>query len=359
MDIRAFTYFIAVADELHFGRAAKKLHISQPGLSQAIKGMEREIGAPLFHRSRQLVALTAIGEELLPEARRLVAHAEEVNDFAHDMVHRHHATLLLAHTASAGLGPAHELTAAFRSLRPHITVRSSAGFSSFNLERVRTRRVDVAFVRPPVDLGQDLGLLGVAREEVLVALPPGHPMAGRHTVRFADVAAEPLVYFSRESGGLWESIIEAVYPAGLSPQIVREEPDEAHMLMAVAQGHGMTLVTREAVALLDVPGVTLRPLEGAPTVPLALVWRKDNTKSALADFLSFVADATDQRSPSARREQRAPAAPARRRHTTQAVRAGVAVAPVPSGPDARISRVQHLALPPALSSSERSIPIGL
>lgn len=357
MDIRAFQYFIAVAEELHFGKAAERLHLSQPGLSQAIKGMERELGTPLFHRSRRLVTLTPIGEELLPRARRLVAHAEEVNGFAHGMADRHHSTLTVAHTASASPGRASELTAAFQSARPRVTLRTSAGFSSINLERVRARAIDVGFVRPPVDPGDDLELLGVGREELLVALPAGHPWADRPAVPFRAVAAEPLVFFPRESGGLWESIIHAVYPAGRTPHITREEPDEAHMLMAVAEGHGITLVTRDSVALLDVPGAVLRELEGRPTVPLALVWRKDNKKSALRTFLSFAAAATDPR----RRDERArgQAAGPRRPHTTQAVRAGASARTEAAEAAPRISRVQHLALPPALSSSERSIPIGL
>jgi DNA-binding transcriptional LysR family regulator len=356
VDIRSIRYFVAVAEELHFRKAAEKLFISQPGLSQAVKSLEKEIGADLFVRSRRGVALSPVGQAFLPKARELLAHAAEVRAFAGRLVDRHHSTLSLAHTRSAGLGPASELTAAFRAAHPSVALRTSSGFSALNLEHVRSGRVDVAFVRPPLGTSEELGCLQVAMEEVLAALPIAHPLAGLDEVPPEKIAGEPLVFFPREAGGLWESMLEAVYGDAGPARISREEPDEAHMLTAVAEGAGITLLTEGSAAVLDVPGVVLRRLAGAPSVPLALVWHRRNDKPALRDFLAFVtaraAGGAQGRSHGHRRTWGH-----RPDQTTHAVRRP-SVAPVPAATRSRISSVQHFALPPAFSSSDRSTPIG-
>ncbi|MFC9126394.1 LysR family transcriptional regulator [Streptomyces sp. NPDC057099] len=291
-DLRSLRYFLAVADELSFGRAAVRLHMTQPGLSQGIKALERRLGMPLFERDRQGVALTAAGRVLVPKARQLLAHAEEFDRFASVLAGRHNGKLTLSYSRSGGIGLASELTSRFRERYPHMTVETATGHTHSNVERIRLRTIDAGFIRPPID-GDDLQCSVIAYDRVVVAVPTGHPLADRPGVSPTELLGEPLVFFPRERSGLWESILGAVYGQGAAPEISRLEPDEAHMLAAVAQGAGITLVTEPSAALLAVPGVVFKPFTVPVAVPMALAWRKDNANAALHTFVSFVNGAVE------------------------------------------------------------------
>ncbi|QPP07361.1 LysR family transcriptional regulator [Streptomyces bathyalis] len=288
MDIRSARYFVAVAEDLHFGRAAKRLHITQPGLSQGVKALEKAIGMQLFERGRQGVALTAEGEALLPEFRELLARADAVDAFVKILAEQFHGSLTVGYTRSAGLGRAFDLISRFRGACPRLRIQTSSASSSSNLEAIRERRLDVGFVRPPLPDDAEVESVSVGREAVLVGLPAGHRLARSAEVRRQDLVGLPLVYFSESAGGLWHSMLSAVYGGHYFPEICREEPDVPHMLAAVAEGAGITLVTEGSVAMLDVPGVELRRLSGSPSVGLDLAWRGDNTNAALRTFVEFV-----------------------------------------------------------------------
>lgn len=288
MEIRSARYFVTVAEELHFGRAAKRLHITQPGLSQGVKALEKAIGMQLFERRRQGVVLTVEGEALLPEFRELLARADAVDAFVKILAEQFHGSLTVGYTRSAGLGRAFDLISRFRGAWPRIRIQSSSASSSGNLDAIRERRLDVGFVRPPLPETAEVESVSLGREAVLVGLPSGHRLARSEEVRRQDLVGLPLVYFSKSAGGLWHSILSAVYRGDYFPDICREEPDVPHMLAAVAEGAGITLVTEGSVAMLDVPGVELRRLSGGPSVGLDLAWRRDNVNRALRTFVEFV-----------------------------------------------------------------------
>jgi DNA-binding transcriptional LysR family regulator len=161
------------------------------------------------------------------------------------------------------------------------------GFSSLNVERIKGRQVDLAFVRPPVDLDDEIWCVTLEHESVVLGVAVTNPLAESMLVNRADLAGEKLVFFSPESGGLWTSVLDAVYGPGQYPEISQIEPDEAHMLAAVAQGAGITLVTESAAAMLTVPGVVIKALAFEATVPLAVAWRRDNRNPALQEFLKM------------------------------------------------------------------------
>lgn len=288
MEIRSARYFVTVAEELHFGRAAKRLHITQPGLSQGVKALEKSVGMQLFERGRHGVTLTVEGEALLPEFRELLARADAVDAFVKILAEQFHGSLTVGYTRSAGLGRAFELISRFRGAWPRIRIQSSSASSSGNLQAIRDRTLDVGFVRPPLPEAAEIESLSVGKEAVLVGLPAGHRLARSEVVRRQDLTGLPLVYFSKSAGGLWHSILSAVYEGRYFPDICREEPDVPHMLAAVAEGAGITLVTEGSVAMLDVPGVELRRLSGSPSVGLDLAWRRDNVNRALRTFVEFV-----------------------------------------------------------------------
>lgn len=311
-ELRGLRYFLAVADELSFSRAADRLHITQPGLSQGIKALERRVGMPLFERDRQRVALTSAGEALLPKARHLLAQAEEFDCFASVLAGRHNGTLTLSYCRSGGIGVASDVTRRFRETYPNITVETSSGHTHPTVERIRTRAIDVGFVRPPIGV-DGLRCSVIAHDPVVAAVPAGHRLAELPSVTPRDLMGAPLVFFPRERSGLWESLLTAVYGAGAEPEISHVEPDEPHMLAAVARGEGITLLPEPSAALLAVPGVAVKRFTTPRTVPMALAWRRDNANAALHTFLSFVHGAVGSGGPGG---------PARGGHASAAAGAG-------------------------------------
>ncbi|QUQ68820.1 LysR family transcriptional regulator [Kutzneria sp. CA-103260] len=287
MELRGLRYFVTLARELNFGKAAKLMHITQPGLSQGIKTFERQLGFPVFERNRQHVTLTAAGKALLPAAQRLLEHANEVSQLANDLAQKEQGALVISHTQSAGVGLPYTIMSSFRAAHPKLEVRVLNGFSSINIDRVASRQIDLGFVRPPLEITDDLTSVVIGHDSVVLAVPTGHRLADAPSVITADFIDEPLVYFAPEAGGLWHSIMNAVYGPGHRPEIVRIEPDEAHMLAAVAEGAGLTLITESAADMLNVFGVVLKRFHDPTKVPIGIVWRRDNLNPALGKFLKF------------------------------------------------------------------------
>ena len=294
MELRDLHYFVVVAEELNFGHAAARLHITQPGLSQRIKALERDLGVRLFERSRRQVSLTPVGAGLLPEAHKLLSQASRLTALAQTLDQQQKGFLTLAHTRSAGVGQAIDVAAAFRERHPQIELATSMGFTAANLEGVWLNRIDAAFVRAPVTLQDGMAMLTVGYDDVVVALPSGHPLAGQPQLTPADIASEPLVYFPRDHApGMWQLVLDAVYGSS-EPSIVRSEPEEALMLAAVATGVGISLLTQSSAEILEIAGVAIRPLMPRVLVPLAVAWRSDNTNPSLAAFLACARDLTVQ-----------------------------------------------------------------
>ncbi len=291
MELRSLRYFATMADELHFGRAARRLYITQPGLSQGIKALERKIGVRLFERHRQEVTLTKAGQTLLPTVRQLLAQAEELDRLAGHLATAQRGVLRLSHSRSAGVGLPSVLTNQFRRVHPEISLHTLSGSTSLNVERVRSREVDLGFVYPPLDLTDELADSVLAWEPVVLAVPAGHRLARQPAVPHTELTGEPLVFFSNRSGGLWKSVLDAVYGPDEQPKITRVEPDEPHMLAAVAEHAGVGLLTESSAAILNVPGVTIRSFADSVTVPLGVVWRQDNINPALRVYLELAGSA--------------------------------------------------------------------
>jgi DNA-binding transcriptional LysR family regulator len=293
MELRNLRCFVVVAEELNFGRAAARLHITQPGLSQRIKALERSLGVRLFERSRQRVALTSVGAGLLPEVRELLDQADRVQALSRYLCRGEHDILGLGHTRSAGVGVASELTAAFRQANPEIEVRTSMGFTAANVAAVTTGELDIAFVRAPANLPGEVASMTIDHDPIMVALPLGHRLLPADEVRVDDIAGEPLVFFPEETApGMWHDVLRAIYGKDREPPIRRFEPDEALMLAAVAEGAGISLVTLAAGRMLEVPGVEIRPLLPRVAVALSLVWLRTNPSRAVARFVDCAREFT-------------------------------------------------------------------
>ena len=248
MELRHLRYFVGVAEELHFGRAAQRLGISQPPLSQQIRALEDELGVALFERSSRRVALTAPGRLFLAEARRTLAQAAHAIQVAR----------------RAELGEIGELTVGFSTSAPFTTVVSQALFTfrqrypgirlllnemprDAQIEALAARELDVAFIRGfdlPV-LPPDIRALPLIEEPLLLAMRSGHPLADLdRPVRLADLAGESFVLFGRERGsGFNEHFGLLCRRAGFEPHIAQEASGLATLLGLVAAGFGITMIS--------------------------------------------------------------------------------------------------------------------
>ncbi|MEV7231291.1 LysR family transcriptional regulator [Polymorphospora sp. NPDC051019] len=268
MDLRRLRYFAVLAEELHFTRAAKRLRIAQPALSQQIRALEREVGAVLIERTGA-TGLTPVGRVVAAEAATLLAAADAAQARIRAAV-RGTERLRLAYTRSARGGRVDALMARFRAGNPHVEVVAETGWTAPNVEGLLGGRFDVAFVRPPVD-EPGLRCVHVDTEELLLAVPAGHPLAARRRIPREPLVGEPAVMWPRENGpGMFDRTIAQVWPRG-GFNLVRHEPDDEQLLRAVAGGSVVAAVPAGRARALRVPGVRLRRFTApVPTVDIAL-----------------------------------------------------------------------------------------
>jgi DNA-binding transcriptional LysR family regulator len=287
MDLRRLRYFIAVAEELHFGRAARRLHISQPPLSQQIQALEAELGAALFERSGHRISLTDAGRELLPRARGVLAQAEAARTAVQRLGRGESGVLQLGFTGSLPLTPVmprvlHDFRLAF----PGVQLQLRELSTHEQIERLAGETLDVGFFRPTRHAGLDLlETRVVMREELLVALHADNPLARRKRLPLAALAAEPFILYARSvSTGLHEQILALCLKAGFQPRVVQEVHEMPTVVGLVAAGMGLALVAG-TMQRIQVPGVVFRPLAEAASSDILLAWKRGGAAPALRNFL--------------------------------------------------------------------------
>lgn len=289
MRFRRLVYFVAVAEELSFTRAAGRLHMAQPPLSQQIALLEKELGAILFDRSRRAVRLTAAGAALLPEARRLLADLDDTTRLVRRIAQGSAGSLAVGFVPSAINGVLSDLLRDFRAGHPDVELTLRERAPDALLRAVRNRSLDVAVLYLPLD-EPDLTHRLLASEELLLALPEHHPAAARPTVTLADVADEPFVLPEQHDvPGLHAAVAAAFADAGVTPHIAQRGVWLMQTVLGlVAAGIGLAIVPA-SVGTLHRSGVVLRHLDGAGhRVDLAAVWRPDNSSAPLAGLLDGV-----------------------------------------------------------------------
>ncbi|MFE4970819.1 LysR family transcriptional regulator [Kitasatospora sp. NPDC056651] len=271
MDLRRMRYFSMLAEELNFTKAAVRLHVAQSALSQQIKALERQLGAQLVERTSKGCVLTPVGRAVAEEARRVLGEVAEAERRIAAVVRGREGRLRVAYTRSARGGVCDALVTEFRNRYPRLDVALQTGWTSHNVTELLAGRLDAAFVRPPLDV-PGLACRIIAEEELLLAVPAGHPLArsrariGRH--RIAD---EPVVLWPRENGPGMHALITGQLWPGRSPRIVREEPDDEQLLLAVAAGYGIAPIPEGRARVFRIPGICLRRLTApVPTVTLGL-----------------------------------------------------------------------------------------
>ncbi|KWC53312.1 LysR substrate-binding domain-containing protein [Burkholderia ubonensis] len=293
-DLRQWRYFVTVAEERHFGRAAARLSMTQPPLSQAIRALEDLLGVALFVRTKRSVALTAVGAALLPDVRKLLEAADALPPRAQSLARGETGSLALAFVSTADYGLLPSLLRAFGARYPQVRLQLAEATSDVQIEELAAGRIDAGLIIPPVPPrhAAELSYLPVVREPLVLAMPAAAAPADAPEdapVRLADVAALPLVIFPRRLAPGFYDIITGCYgAAGATPHIGQEAIQMQTIVSLVSAGMGVALVP-QSLRNLRRTGVVYRPLaDGAPVVETGLVWRTGDVSPVLAGFIDIV-----------------------------------------------------------------------
>jgi DNA-binding transcriptional LysR family regulator len=282
---RDLRYFVTVADELHFTRAAERLFVSQPALSKQVRMLERQLGAPLFERDRQGVSLTLVGAALLPHARRMLAEWDAAFEAAERAKSEQRATLVVGMSTSPGRGgllPA--IRSRFTAARPQARVHLHQVSWDDATAGLADGTADVAFVWLPVpDPGRYTWVV-VAEEPRLVAMPLTHPLAAREVIDFSELLDEPFLALPQSAGPLRDYWLALDGRGGTPPRIGAEIASTDETYEALMDGQGICLLAAGNTPLIALEGVITRPVRGLSPSQLALAWRKGDRRPLIHDY---------------------------------------------------------------------------
>jgi len=288
MDLRDIEAFVAVAEELHFGRAAARLHMAQPPLSQRIRHLERELGTQLFRRTSREVVLTESGAAILDPARQVLEDVDLVARTAQWGGHGEFGRVGIGFSGAASHQHLPRLTQAIRREHPGMRlVLSRRDYANDALAGVQHGELDLAFSRLPI-AAEGLSHRVIEVERLVVALSAEHPLLAREEIALSELAGEPFVTFPGAVGSaVRDALVHACLESGFRPQVVQEAPDTHTILALVSAGVGITLLP-SSVQHVTSTGFSYRPLAGpAPVLHSVLVWRSNNHSPALQRVLEI------------------------------------------------------------------------
>ena len=281
-------YFVAVAERLHFGRAAEALHISQPPLSRAIRALEERLGVALLARSRRRVELTAEGSRFLEEARRLISQLERAVLELRGMASGEQGRLRIGFVSLADYGVLPGLLKAYKTARPGAQLALREMLSPDQAAALVAGELDFGLLLPPVAGAARLDHVVVQRERFVIALPSKHRLArGKGRLRLAELAGEPFVMIPRRiAPRLYDIVAQLAAQAGISLNIAQEAIQMQTVVSLVSSGLGAAIVPA-SIANLGRRGVTYRELaDRHPQLDLWLAWRRGALGPAALEFVT-------------------------------------------------------------------------
>jgi DNA-binding transcriptional LysR family regulator len=288
MELRHLRYFVAVAEELHFSRAAARLHIAQPPLSQQIRRLEGDLGVALFSRTRRRVELTPAGRALLEEARRVLAQADRAARIARRAGAGAIGQLALAFVPSADLDLLPRVLRLWRGRFPDVELDLQVLLPVAQMEALAAGRIQVGLLRLPVAADRAVVVEPIQSEPLVAVLPRRHRLARRSRVRLADLAGDTIMMFPRHvAPGYYDVMISAFRDAGFTPSVFHPGTMQTNLAL-VSAGLGASLLP-SSIRNLRRAGVVYRPLmPPVPRAELAVAYRRDERSAVLPAFLDLV-----------------------------------------------------------------------
>lgn len=287
MELRHLRYFIAVAEELHFGNAAKRLNISQPPLSQQIKQLEEQLQVNLFNRTNKKVELTEAGKLLYDHAVRLLREVEATIEDVQSVAKGLKGELKLGFSGSVAFEILPLLLQASRTYFPEITIELAQLTTSEQVKALEYREIDIGILVPPID-NPVIETEPFRIEEFVVCLPETHPLTQQKVIDIQDLQHESFIMAPKHSGvGYYHSIFAIFEDAGFTPHISQTANEQLTMVSLVASGFGVAIVPQSTQAI-QIKGVTYRKLAKSYLNKNSIAWNKHNSRPILLEFLNFI-----------------------------------------------------------------------
>jgi DNA-binding transcriptional LysR family regulator len=297
MELRHLRYFIAVAEELSFTRAAERLHIGQPPLSHQIQMLEAEVGARLLERSKRWVRLTEAGKLFLDDARRVLLLSEQAVQTARRAERGEAGELRVGFTFSTPLTPLFATVInRYRQRYPGVTLTLQEMSTLGQIDAIANRKLDLGLLRPPEEAVPDSIEMSVLRRDPLVlVLPIAHALASKEAIAISDLEGQPLVMYPKTAGtGIYPQIFRLCKEAGFTPTIAMEAGEASTIIGLVAAGCGISVLPG-SFDIMRMGGVCYRPLaDPEANTTLLLAQRKDETAPLVAAFVTIANEAARQ-----------------------------------------------------------------
>jgi len=289
IELRHMRYFLAVADELNFGRAAEKLGIAQPNLSQQIKALEEIVGTLLFDRTQRSVRLTAAGEHFVAEAKETLAHADAALIGARRAGRGEVGRIAVGYVGSATYtGVLVSIMAAFRDDYPDVEIELSEIEMQDQIRGIAAGTLDIGFIRPPIELPIGIGSSLIMQEEIVVALSSRHPLAGLDSVPLSALSGEAFITPRHAANvSFHKHTTDACRAAGFTPRLGQQAAHFVTIVSMVAIGLGVALVP-QSCKCLDLPGVSYKRLQGEKLLAdLSVAFRRSEPSPVARTFLQY------------------------------------------------------------------------
>jgi DNA-binding transcriptional LysR family regulator len=292
MDLRHLRYFIAVAEELHFTRAAERLHIGQPPLSHAIQSLEADLGVQLFERTKRWVRLTEPGKLLLVDARRILLEVEQAGETVRRAQRGEAGELRIGFTLSTPLTPLFaSVIKRYRRDFPAVTLTLHEMATRRQLDALALRNLDLGFIRPPeTPVTASLKLHKLRDDKLVAVLPTDSALAKKKSVAIRDLALLPFVMYPPDAGtGIYPQLFRLCRAAGFEPRVVQEAGEASTIIGLVAAGSGVTVLPA-SFQHIQLEGVCYRPLSDADAITTLLLARRRERAPLVEGFVKLAVE---------------------------------------------------------------------
>ncbi|MFS0654134.1 acetoin biosynthesis transcriptional regulator AlsR [Bacillus sp. 179-C3.3 HS] len=288
MELRHLQYFVTVAEELHFGRAATRLNMTQPPLSQQIKQFEEELGFPLFHRSKRAVELTAAGKVFLHEVRGVLQQLGKAVDHARHTARGELGKIIIGFVGTATYDILPPVVREFREMYPSVSMELKQLSVQQQRRALLNGEIDIGFLHPSAPHDQLISRL-MKRSECIFAIPKNHPLAEKETVSIKDTENEPIISLSKESWpSLYQHFVLVCEKYGFSPNIVQEAAEYQMVIGLVTAGIGIAIIPQSARRLLNLD-VVYRSIEDEKILAeWTISYRRENHNPALFHLVHHI-----------------------------------------------------------------------